>query len=415
MKQQKIIRKMNKISFVISFFIAFVSFSQSYKGTVRTEKEGLHKMMLTPEIRSASNDNFERLRVIDKENQEVPYVLMYNADKTFSEFKPIEIKLKRVLKDSITSIVLENKMGKKQERITLRIANTKVDKRYNVFGSDNGKDWFGLASNKFLSNINTVNKTFVEKTIKFPLNTYKFLRINFKDKNSLPINVLKAGVYESKFLTQEPIAINDFKQETILINDKKITQLKFKADARQKINTISFSIDTKFFLRNAKIIVNKTRKIKKRIETYKYEISSFQLNSKNSNTFEFSSLNVKEFIIEIKNEDNPALNISKVQLYQKPVYLIANLKEKQNYNFIIDESLKRPSYDLGNFISNEIGVVEEGTITGFSKVAIKEKEIKAIPFWQTSTFMWICIALGGLFVVYFALSLLRDIGKEEAR
>jgi hypothetical protein len=419
MKYPKKKKMMKKYSFLIAFFIISTSFSQNYKGTLSViEEDGLHKIILPQEVRSSCNENFNFLRIKNDEKNEVPYVLVYNNDKTFSTFKSIKIASKKVLKDSITSVFFENKTRKTQDYITLLIANTKITKRYTVYGSDDGKEWFGLVSNKNLSYLNKPQKTsagkvFIEKTISFPLNTYTFLRIDFNDKNSLPINILGAGVYESKFFTQTPIEVPNYKQEIVSIKEKKITQLKFTATNNHSINVISFKINTDFFLRNAKLIVKKTRKIKKRVETYSQVISRFQLNSKSKNTFSFNNLNEKEFIIEIDNQDNPSLAIESVQLLQKPVYLITNLKKKQSYEVLINNTLSKPSYDLGNFISNKTSTIKEATILNFSEVEKKEEELTKKSFWETTLFMWICIVLGGVLVVYFAAGLIKDISSQE--
>jgi hypothetical protein len=419
MKYPKKKKMMKKYSFLIAFFIISTSFSQNYKGTLSViEEDGLHKIILPQEVRSSCNENFNFLRIKNDEKNEVPYVLVYNNDKTFSTFKSIKIASKKVLKDSITSVFFENKTRKTQDYITLLIANTKITKRYTVYGSDDGKEWFGLVSNKNLSYLNKPQKTsagkvFIEKTISFPLNTYTFLRIDFNDKNSLPINILGAGVYESKFFTQTPIEVPNYKQEIVSIKEKKITQLKFTATNNHSINVISFKINTDFFLRNAKLIVKKTRKIKKRVETYSQVISRFQLNSKSKNTFSFNNLNEKEFIIEIDNQDNPSLAIESVQLLQKPVYLITNLKKKQSYEVLINNTLSKPFYDLGNFISNKTSTIKEATILNFSEVEKKEEELTKKSFWETTLFMWICIVLGGVLVVYFAAGLIKDISSQE--
>lgn len=410
---------MNKYNFLIAFFIVLTSFSQNYKGTLSViEEDGLHKIILPQEVRSSCNENFNFLRIKDVQKNEVPYVLIYNNDKKFSTFKPIKIASKKVLKDSITSILLENKTRKIQDYITLQIANTKITKRYTVYGSDDGKEWFGLVSNKSLSYINKPHKTatgkvFLEKTIHFPLNTYTFLRIDFNDKESLPINILNAGIYESKFYTQNLSKISNYKQETVNIKEKKVTQLKFTATNKHRINSISFKITDAFFLRNAKLIVKKTRKVKKRVKTYNHVISQFQLNSKSNNTFVFDNLNEKEFIIEIDNQDNPSLTIENLQLLQKPIYLITSLKQKQDYEVLINNTLSKPSYDLGNFISNKTVAVEEATILNFTKIEKKKEKEEDKPFWETTLFMWICIVLGGFLVVYFAISLVKDISNQE--
>lgn len=414
-KHNKMMKLMKKYSFLIAFLIVCKTFSQSYKGAVSTiEENGLHKIMLSSKIRAASTNNFNFLRIKKSNQEEVPYVLLYATDKTFSEFMPIEIASKKSIKDSITSIIIENKKGKQQDNITLKIANTKIIKSYTIYGSDNSTDWFGLVANKRFSYLNKMNTTVLEKTINFPLNNYKFLRIDFNDKTALPINILEAGVYKSKFFAQEPVEVSNFTQEIITVKDKKVTQLKFTANEAYKIDVISFKINTDFFLRKAKIIVNKTRKIKKRVETYTQVLDYFELNSQNSNTFNFGNLNVKEFTIEIENQDNPALAIEKVQLFQKPVHLIANLKAKESYNVIIDTTLFKPSYDLGNFISSKTANIKKATITNFAKMNAKSEETtKKKMFWETKMFMWACIILGGILVVYFAIGLLKDIDSEK--
>ncbi|MEX6626878.1 hypothetical protein [Tenacibaculum salmonis] len=413
---------MMKYSLLITFFVSLTTFAQNYTGSINSINEnGLHKIMLPLKVRAVSNENYNFLRIKDSLKNDIPYVLIYNNDKKFSTFEQLKIGSKQVIKDSVTSIIIENKSVEKLATITLKIANTKIIKSYNLYGSDNGSDWFGLTSNRILSHKSTPKKTasgkiFLEQTIHFPLNTYPFLRINFDDKNSLPINILEAGIYKSKIFTQNAIEINQYKQELIATEKKKkVTQLKFTAENSHKINSISFKIDTDFFLRNAKIFVKRERKIKKRVETYTENIASFQLNSKNKNSFTFNNLNEKEFIIEIENKDNPALAIKNIQLFQKPIYLIANLKKANSYKIIVDATLTKPSYDLENFISSTTKNITETSITSFSKNKTKTVSPKNTPFWQTTIFMWICIVLSGGFIIYFAFSLIKDIGNQEKK
>ncbi|WP_233901114.1 hypothetical protein [Tenacibaculum piscium] len=420
MKPPKIKIQMMKYSLLITFFVSLTTFAQNYTGSINSINEnGLHKIMLPIKVRAVSNENYNFLRIKDSLKKDIPYVLIYNNDKKFSTFEQLKIASKNVIKDSVTSIVIENKSAEKIASITLKIANTKIRKSYNVYGSDNGSEWFGLISNRILSPKNAPKKTasgkiFLEQTINFPLNTYPFLRINFDDKNSLPINILEAGVYKSEIFTQNAIQINQYKQKAISTEKKKkVTQLKFTAENSHKINSISFKIDSDFFLRNAKILVKRERKIKKRVETYTETIASFQLNSKNKNSFTFNNLNEKEFIIEIQNKDNPDLAIENIQLFQKPIYLIANLKKANNYNIIVDATLTKPSYDLGNFISSTTKNIAETSITSFSKNKSKTVFPKNTPFWQTTIFMWICIVLSGGFIIYVAFSLIKDIGNQE--
>ena len=404
---------MNRIIVLISFLATFVGFGQDYSGNFENiNQDGLHSFMLQKEVRSAANENFNLLRILDSNKNEVPYVLVYDTDKISSVYKSIPLFSKQVLKDSIASLIIENKTKKIQSQLTFRIANTSISKSYTVYGSNDNKEWFGLVTNQYLSGLNSATKTVVESTINFPLNRYQFLRIELNDKNSLPINVLDVGVYESKFFTQKPIEINEFERENKSIKKQKTTRLKFTNDIAHKIDVISFDIENDFFLREARILVKKKRKVKKREETYEEVITQFQLNSKKENTFELRNLNENEFWIEIENQDNPELKITDVKLFQNPIYLVSNLKKNEKYELIIDETLQKPSYDLGNFISDKTNTIDEVSLTSFSKLKIEKDKIQEKSFWQTPLFMWICIGLGGVIVVFFALGLLKDI-KEK--
>ncbi|SNR14090.1 hypothetical protein [Tenacibaculum jejuense] len=397
---------------VFAFFILFNGFGQDYKGSINEIKEdGLYKIKLTQDIRSASNENFNTLRIKNTSDKEIPYVLVFNTDRKFSKFTSIPIASKSIIKDSITSIGLENTSGKKREHIILKISNTAITKNYSVLGSNDEKNWFGLVSNKRLTHITSSKNLDVEKTINFPLNSYRYLRIDFDDSYSLPIEILEAGIYTSETFKQNPVEIENYQLNINQNEENKTTLLNFSADIASKIDYISFEINTKFYLRNAKIFTKRTRKVKKREETYNHAIDQIQLNSNNNNTFILRNLNEKSFTIAIENKDNLPLDIINVKLFQKPLYLISSLNKTDNYSIEIDKSLKKPSYNLGNFISNKTTGIKSIGVSNFRKLTVVT-DTKNQAFWQTPMFMWICIVLGGLLVVYFALSLIKDIGKD---
>jgi hypothetical protein len=403
------VQKMKKYSLFILLWIGFACFSQNYKGNISIiEKEGLYKIMLTSEIRAASKNNFNFIRIIDTTNQEVPYVLKSASDRYFSTFSPVKILSKKRIKDSVTIVLIANGTVKKYTSLILQIANTKISKRYDISGSNNGKEWFGISSNNLLRLRNASNKSLLEKSIDFPKTAYNFLKIEFNDKHSQPINILGVGLYKNKFFSEKPVVVAQFNQQIIQLKDRKVTQFKFKARSSHEINGISFDIKTAFFLRNAKLLVSKTRKIKKRLEIYEEVIYNFQLSSKKDNIFVLNNFNEKEFIIEIDNQDNPLLDIAALQLLQKPVYIISNLRQHQKYQFIIDTTFSKPFYDLGSFISEHVLNIDDVSVTHFLKVKNKGIIIKSKSFWQNPVFMWLCIIFVSMLLFYFALDLLKD-------
>ncbi len=405
--------KQKNNSFWIFLLIGFSVFSQNYKGDLSGVTEnGFYKIILNPKVRTASTENFNSMRIVDAQKNEVPYVIIYNSDKTFSNYFPIKITAKETLKDSISTILIANEDKKIKEEITLRIANTDGSKKYSVYGSNDAKNWFGLVAENVLSNINTATKTTTEKTITLPLHNYSFLKIVFDDKSSLPINIVDVGFYKNTLFSEASTTIKAFNYNTSELKKEKVTRIVFTANSSHKISAIAFDIKTNFYVRNAKIITKERQTIKKRTEVYEKVHRRFTLSSKKKNTINLSNFIQKEFIIEIDNQDNPPLQIADIELLQKPVCLISNLKKNTVYHLVIDSTFAKPHYDLGNFISNTTSNIKKATITNFAKRTPQKTLSQKKTFWQTSLFMWGSIIVGSIIILYFSVTLLRDMGKE---
>lgn len=402
----------NKFAFLL-IFIAFQGFAQNYTGTLSAiNQDGLHLILLNPEVRSATNSNTNFFRILDENRNEVAFVNYKPKNENKLDFIELPIVLKRILNDSLTSIQVENKSERSLNSLVVVIANTSVVKNYNVSGSNDGENWFGLVQNQQLSNLNSEKEKQVEKTISFPLNNYSFLRIDFSDKKSLPINVMKVGVYQSEINYVNQLEIIGFTQKIISNKEKKKTQINIQFQSPQVISKINFDIRSDLYFRNTRILVNKSRKIKKRTENYQEEISSFVLNSKTNDQFILDDFFEKEFIIEIDNQDNQPLEINKISFFQLPEYVLSNLKSTENYEVIVDTTFSKPNYDLQNFEfdnSKELNVL---MIENFKKSTPEKVQSQEQKFWQTKWFLWVCIVIGGLAVSYFAFGLLKDM-KEK--
>lgn len=402
----------NKFTFLL-ILIAFQGFAQNYTGTLSTiNQDGLYLILLNPEVRSATNSNTNFFRILDANKNEVPFVNFKPKNENKLDFIELPIVSKQILNDSLTSIKVENKSERSLNSLVVVIANTSVVKNYNVSGSNDGENWFGLVQNQQLTNLNSEKEKQVEKTISFPLNNYSFLRIDFSDKKSLPINLMKVGFYQSEINYVNQLELEDFTQKVNLNKEKKKTQINIQFQSPQLISKINFDIRSDLYYRNARILVNKSRKIKKRTENYQEEITSFVLNSKTNNQFNLNDFFEKEFIIEIDNQDNQPLEINKVSFFQSPEYVLTNLKTTTNYTVVIDSTLSKPNYDLQNFEFENSKDLKVLTIENLKKSTQVKAQSQEQKFWQTKWFLWICIVVGGLVVGYFAFGLLKDM-KEK--
>jgi hypothetical protein len=414
MKLQK--TTLMKINFIVLFiFIYCFGFAQSHIASIENvQKDGFNKIQISAEVRSASRENLDFFRILDKNNKEVPYVVFDNTNRNFQRYRELKILRKTILKDSITSIEIpfNYPTQKYSEDIGLHISNTTLNKTCTVSGSDNQIEWFGLVDNQLLTNLNNEKGTSVKKIIHLPSNNYKFLKIDFNDKNSLPINIIDVGYFNGEQKVIDTSILNDFKYKIKEDLKKKKTIITFSSDIFQKVDGISLATATQLFSRSAKVFVTKTRNVKRQTESYQQEISSFQLNSNTSNTFKFNSFFVKEFTIEIENQDNQPLEISKIDLLQENLYVIADLKSNEKYEVIIDSTFTKPQYDLANFIDSSKDY-PKAKISKLTKIKSKKENSSEKPFWQSKAFMWICILFGIAITGYFAIGLLKDLKEKQ--
>src|SRR5690606_35476745 len=100
----------------------------------------------------------------------------------------------------------------------------------------------GLVNNNLLYDLTDSENTFIYKNISVPNNKYRYLKIDFNDKKTLPIAVLKVGKFSS--LTSAS-ALQEIKKEEFKIEEfpkAKKTRIIFKFENTPTINQISFTI-----------------------------------------------------------------------------------------------------------------------------------------------------------------------------
>lgn len=406
---------MKKIfSLLSTFFALSFSLAQNYQGQINQVSEnGLHQIVLSPEVRSASQNNLDFLRIFDAKNNEVPYVL-FEGRSTDSQYENLTILSRNAVPNKVTSVVVSNEKALNLEHLILKIANTDVDKTYSISGSNDNQEWFGLVINQTINDLNDSGKTSVERNFSFPLNNYKFLRFDFIDKNSLPINVLEVGLEKNYAVKRSKIELQNFEQKITTDKKNKQTKIHISFKDPQVIDVIGFDISApNFYLREARIVIYKTRTQKRTEVDYNETVSNFQLNSKVKNSFEVSELFVKEFTIEIDNQDNPELQINKISLFQDPVSILADLKANENYTLKINSKLSAPAYDLAQSGIDFNQNYPVATISNLDKIDDPKEADSSKTFWQNPLFMWLCIGFAVLIIGYFAMTMIKDLNKEN--
>lgn len=404
--------QMKKIYSVLLVLLCSIGYSQNYKAEIANVKQsGLSQITIDPKVRAFAKDDLRYFRILDKDNNQVPYAFVSQKRQSES-YSPFKIVSKNSIADSITTLVIQNEKRSKWSSLSLQIENTSLTKVYSISGSNDGIKWFGLVQDALLTDLESSNGTSVSKMISFPANTYGYLSIVLNDKKSLPINLLSVGVEKTQLIPEQLVPIADFSYTISEDKQEKLTKINFKAQNDFQIDAISFAISTAYYSRNARIVATRKQEIKRKVRYYDENIADFNLNSKSDRTIYFNTLSERNFTIEIENQDNQPLNITSIQVLQKPIIIVSTLNKGEKYRVVIDSTYSKPSYDLGNFVASTALNFPEVTLSNFMKVNAENKVQAEKQFWQTKLFMWICIILGGSIVGYFAFGLLKDM-KEE--
>ncbi len=406
--------KSNKL--LLLLLLSISGFAQQFTVSSKVtdiKTSGLHSILLTPEFRCNADLNIGGIRIHNSKGKEVPYI-MTTAGKSSIEsgFEKYPMLLKRITTDSVTQVLIENISGNKWHEITLAIANTDAVKTYSISGSYDNAEWFGLVNKQTLEGLSSHADTFVYKTLVMPVNTYKYYKIEFDDKNSLPLNITAAGKITGR---QIPAELQEIANAHVKITQmllEKQTRITITFNELIIINQLSFTINApNLYNRSATLFVSRTQKVKKKTVTNLEPVSSFDLNSSSANIVSGLDLIENKIVIDIDNKDNEPLEIASVKLLQMPVNLVADLEAGEQYTVLGgDAELTSADYDLNDFKNKIPKNLPEAKL---GKPEILTTKTKGINSDKSPWIMWVCISIGAIILAYFCYSLVKDMKSNE--
>lgn len=412
-------KKQQSMSKIISFLLILLTtttfaLQRKVEGKLSDiEEDGLYKIQIPHNLRSYAKQDMTDFRIWDSNNNQVPYFI-HKDDKEsrISNFSDFVIISKSNIPDTLSTYVFRNPNDKIQKAV-LSIANYQGSKSFNLQGSNDQKEWFGIVNNKQLHNLNSSNKTSIYKVINFPLCSYQFLKIVFNDQNSLPINLLSIGTATTEITKSalEEITVKSTKISEL--STTKQTAIHIEFEHPEIINKLHFNIASpELFNRKARVYVLNEREVNHKIETVQKEITRFVIHSEKDNHFSIPTFFGKELYIEIENQDNPKLSISSLNFYQTTWYAVANLKQDINYTASAgDVKLKAPKYDISYFRKNMSESLPKLNIVDVKLIKDKVKEKPNLSLWQKPWFMWLCIGFAAVIIAYFSTNLINDLKK----
>lgn len=405
------------ILLLLSFNIYYSVHSQfNWEATIDSiQKDSYYKILLPPEINGKLKNDFSDIRIFDNEEKEIPYLIMSEKPVSYiTLFKEYEIAKKIITKNCCTELMLHNVLKSKINNVHLVIKNAEVSKSAKLSGSDDGNEWFVLKEKFFLQSINNANETAEIKLLNFPLTNYKFLKLEIVDSTSAPLNILKAGYYDtnSEKAKYSEIPLQSIKQTDSTSLKKTFLRLNF--GQQQYIDMIEIDVEQpNLYLRRGSICQETEVKIKKqKTDTVLTKIHDFELNSKEENIISFSNFPAKELILIIENADNYPLKFKSIKAWQIAHYLVGDLRQGKKYSLRFGhEKIYAPDYDLKYFQDSIPKDLSTINTIGLKNIRKKE-EVRTTSFFKSTLAIWFAIGAVLVLLGLMSVKIVRDLGKK---
>lgn len=369
----------------------------AYKTALENVKNpGFYKIVLQPQIVAKCRKELHDIRIFDLNGNQVPYLLRTDYN-NYSESNFIELPMLSVQQntDSQTHVVVQNKLNKPLSELILVIRNMDASRTVTISGSDDQQRWFVIKENIILDNMSSTGNDRFNQSIQFPASSYKYFNIIINGKGLLPINIMRAGVYEdlrysSKYVALPAPAI--YQKDSV---NKSYIRLTFNEE--YVIEKVILNVEgPKYF--NRQVLVS---------EEYFSNQNAYHLRP-DATTISSVDIKTKELNLVIYNEDNPALQIKSAKAYQLNTYLLTWLEPGNTYTLLFgDAAARAPRYDLQFFkdsIQNNFKEIAIGPITTNPLVSTTKQ-----PENHQKTLLWLILAAVGTLLLFFTWRMAKEI------
>ncbi|WP_162054946.1 DUF3999 family protein [Pontibacter pamirensis] len=414
---------MHKLLFSILLLLSGSTFAKAqeyeWKAPVAPAPEkGYYRILLSPEVRGNLQADLSDVRLINEQQQEVPYLLRSEQPVQYKKlFKPYIILHYDRDKDCCSELLIENTDKRKIDNISLLIKNADVQKQVRLSGSDDRENWFVLKAQDVLHTLNSTESTARLRLLEFPLNDYRYLRLQLNDSSSAPLNILQAGYYDTQTETGQYTAIPV--QQVTRTDSARYTYIRLQFAGPAYPEQLDMNITSPaLYLREGYVIAGKatpTRKRKRRrrlSETEPVRVN-FTLNANAPARIALPRRQVQELTIVIDNADNPPLQIADITPLQFNRYLVANLEANETYTLYFgDKDAAAPLYDL-EFFSDSIPSDLPVLMTTNIHTVTERQQATG---WNASKFLlWAAIGVVVAGLGYMTVRMLREMEREKGQ
>lgn len=376
--------------------------------------DGFYEIKVPVPLRACSLPTLQNLHIMDREGNQLPYFVKSNPGGTKWIQRELLITSRDIVPKKSSAVLIKNSNAQ-IDNLYLDIVNTNISKAFTVSGSDDGRKWFSLYENGVLSDISGSALPFSRKRIDFPLVSYGWLKVEFNDRKTHPLKVLKAGTFTSNPTIAQLDPLSGFTIKTEGFPGQKITRLHLSFKERQTADKISFTISSpKIYARTVSVYTLETQQMKNTSREVRNEIGSFTLDSDKEKIFNIDWVNQRDVFVDIKNGNHPPLKIDAVQLYQKPLLLVTELQAGETYTITTgSKNPETPEFDLTHLRDHVNELLPRAAVGAVTLTTSAEPAEAPTSIWSRPWFMWSCISMGALLISFFTYHLVKDMEEKQ--
>lgn len=377
----------------------------TYSAPVKTvNKSGFYKVLLSPGIVARTTRQMEDIRILTSDDKQVPYLMRTDLP-VFRENNFLELKIVSTKKeaDKLTHIIIQNIPGKATSELYLVVKNNDAFRSVTLSGSDDEKLWYVIKENIAFTSVTSDDTDRYVQLLEFPKSNYLFFKIIINGKDLLPINIVKAGIFEdvSKNGKYIPNPAPSVMQKDSGKNS--YVQVHFARPYRS--DQLEFDISgPKYYQRTLHVY-----ETEKSVKGYQQD---FLVRSGQPASFD-SYFKSSDLEIIIENDDNPALKINSVKSFQLSKYLLAFLDSAKEYHLVFgDLKLGAPTYDIAYFkdsLQNTNITVETGEITALTAKAGAKTDSGL----ASTIIMWVIIAAVLALLLLLTMRMTKEVNNKK--
>ncbi|MBU4375551.1 DUF3999 domain-containing protein [Patescibacteria group bacterium] len=385
---------------------------QYYK-EIQAVNTGLTILSLDDDIFSNAKGDLADLRIMNNNNQEVPYKMIVATDR-----QKVEIFYPKMLNNSFVSgqnstVILDFEGGVKLvNKLKIITSSENFQRSVIIYGSDNMSDWSVLNDKAYIydytdrmGDIKTQ-----DTTVDFPQSVYRYIKLEISDPENNPVKIAKVEAINFVKEKSKEVARNSGFQIT---EDEKEKATEVVVDLGAKgipTNKVLLSISDKNFNRAILIYTsndNNDWRFNGNGYIFRYNTPKFVGENLLLNFNETSDQYIK---IIVQNKDNQPLNISSATTYSTYREIIFQTESGVDYKLYYGNNKAMfPEYDLDKYFQYlEVENATSATLSGrqINPKYVPEQEpekplSERIPFLLPGALIAACLILGFLVFKFF--------------